>query len=124
MNLVRDTLPTAWCLSNRTDFGAIVDFLRAVQKNIALDIKPKWVMTDDAEQFYTAWVTVFGQGSQKLLCTWHVDRAWRRAVKNKIEDKGLAALVYQNLRILMDETNVDAFEELLQKIVKTAENFK
>ena len=29
-----------------------------------------------------------------------------RAVKNKIEDKGLAALVYQNLRILMDETNV------------------
>ena len=46
--------PTAWCLSNRTDFGAIVDFLRAVHMNIAFDIKPKWVMTDDAEQFYTA----------------------------------------------------------------------
>ena len=30
--------PTAWCLSDRTDFGAIIDFLRAVQKNIALDI--------------------------------------------------------------------------------------
>ena len=75
-------------------------------------------MTGDAKQFYTAWVTVFGQGPQKLLCTWHVDRAWRGAFKNKIEDKGLAALVYQNLRILMDEKNVDVFEELLQKTVE------
>ena len=84
--------PTAWCLCNRTDFGAIVDFLRAVQKNIVLGIKPKWVMIDDAEQFYTAWVTVFGQGPQKLLCSWHVDGTWRKAVKIKIEDRGLAAL--------------------------------
>ena len=72
---------------------------------------PKWIMTDDAKQFYTAWISVFGQGPNKLLCTCHVDRAWRGAVKNKIQEKEVA-LIYHNLRVLM---GVDAFEELLKK---------
>ena len=92
-------------------------FFHAIQKNVHLDLKPKWVMTDDAEQFYRAWVTVFGQGPKKLLCTWHVDCAWRGAVTNKIEDKEIAALVYHNLRVLMEETDSDVFEELLQKTI-------
>ena len=50
-------------------------------------------MTDDAEQFYTAWISVFGQGPKKLLCTCHVDRAWRGAVKNKIQEKEVEALI-------------------------------
>ena len=110
--------PTAWCLSNKTDYGVMCDFFQAVQKNVQLDVKPKWVMTDDAEQFYKAWTSVFGQGPQKLLCTWHVDRAWRGAVKNKIQDKETAALVYHNLRVLMEETDRDEFEEMLQKTIK------
>ena len=97
------------------------DFFKAVQKNIQLDVKPKWVMTDDAEQFYKAWTLVFGQGLQKLLCTWHVDRAWRGAIKSKIQDKELGALVYHNLQVLMEETDTDEFEELLQK---TMEQFR
>ena len=64
---------------------------------------------------------MFGHGPQKLLCTWHVDRAWRGAVKNKIQYKELAALVYHNLQVLMKETEKDKFEELLQK---TTEQFK
>ena len=56
----------------------MIDFLMAVKENVG-SIKPCWVMTDDAEQYFKAWVAVFGMGPCKLLCTWHVDRAWRKA---------------------------------------------
>ena len=84
--------PVAWCLCNRTDKYILIDFLMAVKQNVH-SIKPHWVMTDDAEQYFSAWVAVFGMGPKKLLCTWYVDRAWRGAV-NAIQDKQIAALQY------------------------------
>ena len=59
-------------------------------------------------------IAVFGMGPRKLLCTWHIDRAWRGAV-NAIEDKEIAALVYHNIRVLMEEGNVDKFKIMLDK---------
>ena len=73
--------PTAWCLSNRTDCGTLVHFFQAIKKYLGLNIM---LMTDDAEQFYTACLV---KDLTKPLCTWHVDRAWRGAVKNKIQEK-------------------------------------
>lgn len=35
-------------------------------------------MTDDTEVYYNAWCTVMGPPAHRLLCTWHVDRAWRK----------------------------------------------
>ena len=57
-------------------------------------------MSDDAEQFYSAWSSVFGFTPQKLLCTWHVDRAWRKALKKHIKSQEVQALVYATLRWL------------------------
>ena len=57
---------------------------------------------------------MFGLGPHKLLCTWHVDRAWRNAVKG-IKDKETAALVYHNVQVLMDESDVDTFTTMLHK---------
>ena len=85
----------------------------AIKENVP-SIKPCWVMTDDAEQYFSAWIAVFGMGPKKLLCTWHIDRAWRGAV-NAIEDKEIAALVYHNIRVLMEEGNVDKFKIMLDK---------
>ena len=66
--------PGAWCLCNRTDKYILIDFLIAVKNTVGC-IKPHWVMSDDAEQYYNAWVAVFGMGPHKLLCIWHVDNA-------------------------------------------------
>ena len=60
--------PVAWCLCNRTDLYVLIDFMMAVKKN-AGQISSTWVMTDDAEQYFSAWVAVFGLGPKKLLCT-------------------------------------------------------
>ena len=92
------------------------DFLMAVKQNVH-SIKPHWVMTDDAEQYFSEWVAVFGMGPKKLLCTWHVDRAWRGAV-NAIQDKQIAALVYHNIRLLMEESDVENFKFMLDRTLQ------
>ena len=62
-------------LSNREDQGALVEFFRAIKARVG-NLSPKILMSDCAEQYYTAWVKVFKGRLQKQLCTWHVDRAW------------------------------------------------
>ena len=45
-------------------------------------------MSDCAEQYYKAWCGVFGQHkTKKLICIWHVDRAWRKALNEHVPDK-------------------------------------
>ena len=73
-------------------------------------------MSDDAEQFYSEWTTIFGGTPQKLLCTWHVDRAWRKSL-SKGTDKQSQISVYHKLRVLLEETNVERFDLLLQNTV-------
>ncbi len=108
--------PVAWCLSNRTDFPLLASLFEAIKNRIGV-IMPNWIMTDDADQFYSAWIEVFGRGPKKLLCTWHVDRAWRGHL-NSVRDRELAQSVYQNLRVLLEETNVAQFESLLMETRK------
>ena len=76
-------------------------FYEAVKSNIG-DIESKWFMSDDAQQYYTAWVNTFACTPKKLLCTWHIDRAWREHIKS-LKDKELEATVYHNLRVLLEE---------------------
>ena len=74
-------------------------------------------MTDLAEQFYTAWVAAFANRPNKLLCVWHVDRAWRENIR-QLKDPELEATVYHNLRLLLEETDKQKFEILLQQTIK------
>ena len=85
--------PVAWCLSNRTDLTVLLNLLKSIKR--VGSITPKWIMSDDAQQLYSAWIGVFGMGPQKLLCIWHVDRFWRGKL-NSIRDRPLAQTIYHN----------------------------
>lgn len=108
--------PVAWCLSNRTDLTLLINFFQAMKKRVG-NIVPKWVMTDDAEQFYSAWIGVFGNGPHELLCSWHVDRAWRGHL-NSITDRVLAQKLYHNLRTLMEEIDKTRFDFVLSETAR------
>ena len=86
----------------------------AVRNRVGI-INARWMMTDDAEKYFSVWVAVFGLGPRKLLCTWHVDWAWRGAL-NSIKNKEVAAKVYHNVRVLIAETDIDTFTTMFQKI--------
>ena len=107
--------PVGWCVCNRADMYILIDFLMAIKENVG-SLKPCWLMTDDAEQFYNAWVAVFGLGPKKLLCIWHVDRAWRKAL-NSLKDKETAALVYHNLRLLLEESDPKSFHAMQKNTI-------
>ena len=66
--------PVAWCISNREDGLLLINFFNAIKHRVG-EISPAWFMSDLAEQFYTAWIAVFSHKPQKLVCTWHLDRA-------------------------------------------------
>ncbi len=119
--------PVAWCLSNRTDQILLTHFFRRVKETSGVII-PAWFMSDDAEQLFNAWISVMGPGPRKLLCVWHVDRAWRFNLK-LVNGKEAQATVYHTLRVLLEETDITKFEKLLKSAVEyfnqseTAEDF-
>ena len=94
--------PVAWCLTSREDQELTSLFFETI-KNKSGMVTPQQIMTDNADHFFSSWKT----DPQKLLCTWHVDRAWRGALSSKIVDK---SQVYHSLRIVTeepDEPNTD-----------------
>ena len=59
-------------------------------------------MSGEAEQYFKAWISVFGGQTSKLLCS---DRAWRTAL-TKVKGKEMQQRVYHNLHVLIDEMDI------------------
>ena len=111
--------PVGWCISNREDHVVLQHFFKCIKDKTG-QITPKWFMTDDASQYYNAWTTIFGP-TNKLLCIWHVDKAWRKGLQ-LINDTNIQQTVYHSLRVLLDETQINTFEDLLEKTLQQLKN--
>ena len=106
--------PASWCVANHEDKVVLMNFFSHLKLH-AGNINPQWLMTDDAEQYYSAWVATFpGSPPKKLLCNWHVDRSWRRALATSISDKEEQVHLYHILRVLMEEMDHSKFMRLLK----------
>ena len=90
-----ESYPVAWCISNREDATVLQNFYGRL-KTVCGNINASWLMTDMADQYYTAWSAVFSPDAKRLLCKWHIDHAWRGQVK-LIENREVQATVYHNL---------------------------
>ena len=111
-------IPVAWVITNREDSTMLVEFLQAIKRVTGVLKSPHWFMSDDAEQYFNSWKGVFGvEGTTKLLCAWHVDRAWRNALKEHIATKEMRLEVYHNPRVLLMENQESAFRVLLQQFL-------
>ena len=93
----------------------LIEFLSSVRTRCGM-VRPLWFMSDMAEQYYLAWVSVFDSTPRKLLCTWHVDRAWRGALQQHVTGVEKQAAVYSKLRVLLEETDKVKFTSLLGKV--------
>ena len=94
----------------------------SIKKKVGM-LSPKYFMSDLAEQFYSAWIAVFYsiKPPNKLICTWHVDHAWRENLK-KFTNSELKATLYHNLRVLLEETDVHMFELLLERMIQNTKD--
>ena len=75
------------------------------------------LMTDDTDVYANAWTCVTGRPAWRLLCTWHVDRAWRRNLSRVKGDRSTQDTVCKTLRSLMELTDPDVFDMKLQQFV-------
>ena len=114
-------IPVAWAISDKEDACTLVQFFKPLYKRVG-KIKPHYFMSDDAQAFYNAWCGVFGPTSHKLLCMWHVDRAWRQAIQQHIADSTDRVEAYHVLRVLLTETDQSTFRNLLQKALSHFES--
>ena len=99
----------------------LTEFFRAISKRTG-SINPQWLMTDDVEQFHNAWKEVFGGSARKLLCAWHVDRAWRKAIRQHIHKKEQVG-TYHQIRVLLTETEEPKFRVTLQEFLTYTEKY-
>ncbi|GFU55506.1 MULE domain-containing protein [Nephila pilipes] len=89
----REGFPAAFILSNRQDSKALSLAFVVIKEHV--NISPKVMMTDDTESFPNAWRTVFGVPVKRLLCTWHMDRSWRRNISKLIKKPEIQVEAYK-----------------------------
>ena len=114
----QEGIPVAFVISNCEDKTVLVHSLESIKLKCNSFQSCLWFMSDMAPQFFNAWKEVFDVTSTKCLwCGWHVDRAWRKALKkycNCLEDQ---KEIYHQLRTLMVETSPTSFKLLLTKFL-------
>ena len=110
-------IPVAWAVSNREDATLLVQFFQAIKQRTC-SIQTKWFMTSDAQQYYNTWSGAFGNTStRKLLCAWHVDRAWRGALNELVSSKQIRVEIYHHLRVILMQDDEKEFQFLLQQLI-------
>ena len=116
----RKGIPVAWAISNKEDTSTLVQYLTAVKERVG-NIEPEVFMSDDADAFHNAWQIVFGE-VKRLLCFFHVDRAWKKNLNEHIENKQDLIETYHQLRALLTETDKSKFHVLLQQFISSIQS--
>ncbi|XP_034237691.1 uncharacterized protein LOC117643114 [Thrips palmi] len=111
----------AFCISNRIDATAMIEFFTSVRQKVGV-IKTDTFMSDDAPAYYNAWLVVMGPSKNRLLCTWHVDKAWKTQAPIQVQASiEKAAEVYKGCRVLLEEPDINEFGHLLDGFIKMCE---
>jgi len=111
----REGFCVAFLFSSCTDTKTMSVFFECVKSAVGT-VCCSVFMSDDAPAFYNAWAAIMGTVERRLLCTWHVDRAWKGKL-NVIRDVEKRRAVYKALRTVHTELNVDKFTTSLSGLL-------
>ncbi|XP_035225897.1 uncharacterized protein LOC118198347 isoform X4 [Stegodyphus dumicola] len=111
--------PVVFCFTSSVNFETMSFFLKIVHSEVG-DINCKIFMSDDAPVFYNAWESVFGAAMCRLLCAWHVDRAWQGHL-NSIGNKEKKNKVYKALKSILYELDETRFTVMLMEFLTELE---
>ena len=101
----------------------LLQIFRSIEKKVG-SITPQCFITDDAEQYNNEWKEFFGESNtRKILCAWHVDRAWRKALLQHIGERENQVHVYHQLQLLPTETEDSQFSLILQEFLTYMEKY-
>ena len=70
--------------------------------------KTQLVISDLARAFFNAWQAVFGDSARHSSCSWHLERAWDKNIKNPV--------LLAHLKELRVVTKTEEFFMLYEKL--------
>ena len=109
-------IAVGFCITNRETEVAIKCFLKIVKEKSG-NLTADYFMSDDNPAYYAAWVCIFNDNSCiKLLCSWHIDRAWKENLKKIPID--LRKEIYKQLKALQIELSKENFDKLKDHLYK------
>ena len=79
-------------------------------------------MSDIAPQFYEAFCTVNECQPKRLLCTWHVDIAWKEELRKKIGNIEIEAEVHKMMRVVLEQVDEKLFDDYLSNLMERLED--
>ena len=109
-------IPVAWLISNKESADVLRVFFKSLRDTCG-DVQTEYFMSDDADAYHNAWSSIFTKPVRKLLCSWHVDRSWRRKLNELIKDKDQQVEVYAALKSLQNEPSECKFRRSLQQFL-------
>ena len=109
-------IPVAWLISNKESADILRVFFSRIRERCG-DVKTEIFMSDDTEAYHNAWASVFSRPDKKLLCSWNVDRSWRRKIGEHIKDKQQQAEVYTAFKGLQNKISETGFRRSLQHVL-------
>lgn len=112
--------PIAFCYSSRVDVQAMSVYLQVLKPLIGDVLENVVLMTDDSEVYSNAWNDVIGKPAARLLCTWHIDRAWRKNLPKIKGSTELKATIYKTIRSLMEIPSQEMFHGKLNQFMSAA----
>ncbi|KAL1487943.1 hypothetical protein ABEB36_015326 [Hypothenemus hampei] len=120
---MREGFPAAYMICNRSDSEVFKLFFLEIKKKVGT-ITPIIFMSDLANSFYNAWISIMGIPVKRLFCTWHIDRAWRKNLP-LIKGKENQVIIYKQLRVLLQERDATKFEIMIKNFTEnTNSHFK
>ncbi len=105
----------AFALCNRNDDAVVERFLMCVKERVGM-IRTNVLMTDMQNAYYTYWMSIMHPPDHRLLCMWHVKKAWWQnltLVPSKDKQKSLR----QQLNHLSRELDEATFSEKLNEFI-------
>ena len=79
-------------------------------------------MSDNANNFYNAWILNFPRPGRELICSWHVDKNWRKGLKSHISTQADMIDVNAALETMQYESDEGKFRKLHQECCAWCEN--
>lgn len=102
-------IPVTYIISQGTSKDVWIDCFMKLREAVGQRIHTKVFMSDNDNSYYNAWVTVMGWPDHRLLCTWHVTKAWKDHIKKEVpvDKRDIALGQLLNIKKSMSESRYE-----------------
>ncbi|KAB0805351.1 hypothetical protein PPYR_02321 [Photinus pyralis] len=114
-------MPVAYMIANRTDTRVCEIFFINIKAAVG-HVATNTFMSDITNIYYNAWVSVMGTVSNRLYCSWHIDRAWKSNLMkicciNREDSIEKRKKVYKALKVLQTTLDNEKFEKYYEEFL-------